>query len=96
MLQNAACSLANFPGNFRSESYVGRPTHHAQRLPDLILGNEAEKGRLLELHRQALPQRAVEDRIARRVLKIGEDNSVFVGQHRRAMEMEVAACDEPR
>src|SRR5215470_610471 len=44
-------------------------------------GEAAGERRLLELHRQALPQRVVEDWIARRVREIGKDNGVSLSQN---------------
>jgi len=44
---------------------------------------------ILELHRQALPQRAVEYGISRRVGEFRLDDGVFVGELRLAMEIKV-------
>jgi len=46
---------------------------------------------LLKLHRQALPQRSVKDRVASRVREIGEHNRVLVGEFWCAVEIEVTA-----
>jgi hypothetical protein len=41
---------------------------------------QVQKGRLLQLRRKPLPQRAVEDRIARGVGELGENDGVFLGK----------------
>ena len=59
----------------------GGTPHELQGLIDFALGNQAEKGRLLELYRKSLPQRVVEHRIARLVVEICEHNCVFVCEY---------------
>jgi hypothetical protein len=48
---------------------------------------------LFKLHRQPLPERAVEHRIAGGVREVGEDNRVLLGQGVRAMRVELPAAD---
>ena len=53
------------------------------------LRDEAEKGRLLELHRQALPQHVVKYGIAGVVREFGEDNLALVMEPGRTVCVEV-------
>jgi hypothetical protein len=61
-----ACSMASLGCAIRS-----------QRLRHTLVGEQAQKRRLLQLCRQPLPQRTFEDRIAR---GLGEDDAVLLGQ----------------
>jgi hypothetical protein len=54
--------------------------HQLQRLIHLAVGDRVEKGRLPKLYREPLPQGVVEDRVARGVGEVGEDDGVFVGK----------------
>ena len=65
---------------------VRRLAHQTQHLLDTLLGDEAEKWRLLQLYRQSLAKRPVKHGVAGRVVEIGEDNRVLV--------REVLACGE--
>ena len=78
-----AVSFADVPGQFRSQRRIGGLAHQAQSLPDPLIGDKAEERRLAELHRQPLPQHAVEHRVAGRVAEIGKDDRVSVGQCER-------------
>jgi len=71
---------------------VRRLTHQLQQLMDAVLGDEAEKWRLLQLYGQSLAKRAVEHRVAGAVVEIGEDNRVLVRESWRAVKRAVA-CD---
>ena len=73
------------------QSRAGGLPHQLERLADAFLRYDAQKRRLLELHREPLTQRFVEYRVAGRVREIGEDDGVLVGQLRRAMQVHVAA-----
>ena len=75
-----------------SQPRIRRLVHQTQRSSDPFVGDEAEERRLLQLHRQSLPQRLVEHRIACLVGEIGEDDRVLVGEFRGAVEVE----DTPR
>ena len=63
-----------------SQARVRLLIHQWQRSSDALLGDEAEKRRLLQLHRQSLSQRIVEHRIAGRIGELGEHDRVLVGQ----------------
>ena len=64
-----------------------RLPHQLQRPADAIVGDEAEKRRLPELHGESLSKRLVEHRVARRVDEVGEHDGVFVGQRRRTAKI---------
>ena len=80
-LQNhrARGSLADLLRDFRSHSSVFRLAHQRQRLLDLPVRDQGER-RLVELERQPLTQRTVEDGIAGLVVEISQDNRVAGGQ----------------
>src|SRR5271167_2084232 len=52
---------------------------------DAIVGDEAQEGRLLELHSQTLPECPLKDGVARGVGKIGKHDRVFFTEDCRAM-----------
>ena len=58
---------------------VGLAPHQPQRVPHLLLGHDAQEGRLLQLYGEGELQRAVEDRLARLVLE-AEHHAVGLGQ----------------
>jgi hypothetical protein len=58
----------------------GRLAHLLQRPSNSIVGRDAEEGRLSELDRQALTQRLVEHRIARRIREVGQHQHILVRQ----------------
>src|SRR5271166_12114 len=87
----AACSLAEFPGNVGGELGIRFLAHHLQGLQDLRLGHNTEERRLFQLHRQPLPQGAVENRVARGVGEICEDDGVLLCQCWGSVEIEVTA-----
>ena len=65
---------------------VGAMAHQPQRLTDALIRDQAEERRLLQLHRQTLPQGVVEHRVAGGVHEIGETSvavSVRSGGGRR-------------
>ena len=73
---------------------IGGLTHHSQYLPDTLLRDKVEEGRLFELDGQSLTERAVEDRIASGVGEVREDEQIFVGERfgLSAMLPEEDAC----
>ena len=87
----APCPDAHALRNVGSQSRIRRLVHQWQRSSDALLRDQAEERRLLELHRESLPQRFVEHRIAGRVGELGEHDRVLVGQRRGA-----AAVDRAR
>ena len=76
----AAGALADLAGHLRRQTVTGGTAHQLQGLVHLALGNQVEKGRLLKLYRESLLQRVVEDRVAGRVVEVGEHDGVFVGE----------------
>src|ERR1700728_1679523 len=54
--------------------------HHRERVRNALVGNYAQKRRLVQLCRKSLAQRAVEDWIAGGLREFGENYSVLVGQ----------------
>ena len=76
----AARALADLARHLRRQPVTGGTAHQLQCLVHLALGNQVEKGRLLKLYRESLLQRVVEDRVAGLVVKVGEDDGVFVGE----------------
>ena len=77
-----------------NRSPAGRPISF-KRLVHLAVGNQVEKGGLLQLHRESLLQRVVEYAVAGLVVEIGEDNRVLHSEFWCAVKIEVS-CDEER
>jgi hypothetical protein len=94
--RGASGSLTDLPGDFWSESRICGPAHQKQRPLDPLLGNQAQERRLLQLHRQGLPKRTVEDGIGGLIFEFGEDNRVTRAQRMRAVEKQECSggdCD---
>src|SRR5215472_14167025 len=72
--RGAPVSLADFLGNLRSKPLVRLLAHQTQRLLDRLVGDHAEKRRLLQLYRQPAAKGLVKDRIAGTIGEIGEHN----------------------
>src|SRR6266851_714121 len=72
--------LADLPGEFRSETRILWPAHQLQRPANPRVGDEAEKGRLLQLRGKSLPQQIIEHRIPGGVDEVGQNQRVLVGQ----------------
>ena len=89
--RGASSPDAEVARNIVGQSRAGGLPHQLERLADAFLRHDAQKRRLLELHREPLAQRFVEHRVAGRVREIGEDDGVLVGQLRRTMQVHVAA-----
>ena len=91
-----ACgSLTDLLRDLRGQPRIFRLSHQRQRLLDLLIRNQAEERRLLKLHGQPLAQRVVKNRIAGLILKLREDDGVFVGQAGGTVKIDVA-CDQKR
>src|SRR5580704_4947133 len=71
-------TLAKFAGDVVSQALAGRLAHEAEAFANFGVWDDVQVRRLLELHGQSLLQRTVEDRIARGVDEIGEENAVFL------------------
>ena len=69
---------------------IRRLVHQWQRSSDAFVGDEAEKRRLLKLHRESLSERIVEHRVARRVGELSEHDAVLVGELRLSRIEDVA------
>ena len=80
--------------DLRSQPRIFRLSHQSQRLLDLLVRNQAEKRRLLQLHGQSLAQRVVKHRIAGLVVEIGQDDGVLVGESGGAMKIEVCRGEQ--
>ena len=65
-------------GQLACEPGIFRLRHQSQRLRHTLVRKQAQKRRLLQLCRQPLPQRTVEDRIARGVGELGENDAVLL------------------
>jgi hypothetical protein len=63
--------------------------HQGESLRDTLVGNEAEKWRLLQLRGKALAQGVIEDRVAGGVSEVGQDDGVFVGELSRMWADEI-------
>ena len=91
----ASGSLADFPGDLRSQPRIRRLAHQTQRLLDTLVGDQAEERRLFQLYRQPLAKRSVKHRVAGRVREIGEDNGVLVRKFWFAVER-AGKIEDPR
>ncbi len=67
----AAQPLANVAAQYRGEPHVSGLTHQREYGTNALVGDEAEEGRLLELHDHALAQRAVEYGLTGEVREVG-------------------------
>src|SRR6266508_2232812 len=76
--------LADLAPELARDFLIVRPFHQPERLSGALFGEAVEVGRLFKLHRQALFERAVKDRIARGVDEVREQNRVFISQRRPA------------
>src|SRR5262252_1556780 len=65
-----ACPLAEFPRNLRRELGIWLLAHHLHGLLDSLVRDNAQEGRLFQLHCKSLPQRAIKHRVARCIRKI--------------------------
>src|SRR5258707_14812346 len=74
----APSPLAEFPRNLRCYLHIRLLAHHLQGLLDLLVRDNAQEGRLLQLYGKPLPQRAVKYRVSGRVREVGQDDGVFV------------------
>src|SRR5205823_2551946 len=66
----------------------------AQCLLNTFVGNEAEEGRLLQLDRNALTQRAIEDSVPSRIRKVCDQDGVFLIQGNGPAPAEKENCCE--
>jgi hypothetical protein len=72
-------------------------SHHLQRLANLAIRENVQKGGLLKFNDQCLFQGFVKHSVTSLVVEVGENRGVFVGEFGRAMEIEIAAqCEQRR
>ncbi len=71
-----ALADADLAGDLRSDLGVGRFAEILQALAKVLLADNGQKGRLLELDFEGLGERGVEDRIAGLVSEVGEDDGI--------------------
>ena len=83
---SARGSLADLLCDLGSQRRVSRLTHQMQRPLNTLLRNEAEKGRLFELHGEALAECSVEHWIACPVFEISEDDRIFLRKSGRRVK----------
>ena len=72
----AAGTLAYLPRKVRSQLRIWSLIHHLEGLLDLFVRDNAQEGRLFQLHGQPLPERSIEDRVASRVREISKNDGV--------------------
>src|ERR1019366_1962422 len=70
--------LANFARQFRSQARIGVLEHEVQHLVDSCVGDEADKGRLLQFYGQAMAKRSLKNGIACWVSEIRGGSGVFL------------------
>ena len=81
---------ADFVRDLIGDAGARRKTHQAENALHLPVIHYFEKRRLFQLDGHALAKRAVEDRIARAVDEIGQDDRVLVSEFRGTIEVEVS------
>ena len=102
--RNAAVHNRGAPGAFAdlsrhlgSQPRVRRPLHQPKRLPNPLVGNEAQEGRLLKLNSQAFAKRFIEDGVASPVVELSQDDGVLFGEPGSAVKVSKGAdrrrCD---
>src|SRR5262249_30024323 len=74
--------LADLAPHLARDLLIVRTLHQPEGLSGALFGEDVQIGRLFKLYRQALFERAVEDRIARGVDEVREQNRVLVSQRR--------------
>ena len=81
----AARALADLAGDLGRQPLPGRTPHPLQCFVHRAVGDQVEKGGLLQFYRESLLQRVVEYTVAGLVVEIGEDKRVLVGQAGRSL-----------
>ena len=87
---------ADFVRYLIGDAGARRKTHQAENALHMPVIHYFEKRRLFQLDGQALAKRAVEDRIACVVHKIGQDDRVLVSESRGTMEVEIRRGGQPQ
>src|SRR5262245_3491503 len=87
--------LTDFTPGLCRHSFIGRTTHHRQRLSYSHLGKDVQKQRLFQLDRQPLLEHDIEDLFPGLVLEISQKNGVFLRQRWLAVEVEPpSSCND--
>src|SRR5215469_835819 len=68
---SAPCALAEFLRNLRRKPGIERPAHHAEGLLGLLVRDDAQERRLLQLYCKSLAKRAIENGVLRSVSEVG-------------------------
>ena len=76
----AVGTLAEFAGDIRGKARTRWLGHHAQRGHNLVIGKHVEVRRLAQRNTERLLHGVIENRIAGGVCKIGQHDSVFLGE----------------
>src|SRR4029077_7151680 len=71
---------ANFAGDGRGNLVSGGAAHELKGLAKAAFGKNVDEGRLAQVYGQRLLQGIVENRLAGRVVKIGEDDGILFGE----------------
>ena len=87
-----ARALADLERHFADDGRVLRALHDLERRVHLAIGQDLEERRLREVQQQRLPEGPVEDRVARLVLDVAQEDDVAFGDARRRRELE-PRCD---
>ena len=85
---------ADFVRDLIGDAGARRKTHQAENALRLPVIHDFEKRRLFQLDGQSLAKRAIEDRIARVVHEIRQDDRVLVGESRGTMEVEIRRAEQ--
>src|SRR5581483_35518 len=97
-LQNGRASgpLADFARKRRTQRRVNGLPHEPQCLSDPLIRDQTEKRRLLQLHRQALPECPIENGVTRLIHKLSKHDRVFIGEFRTGMKPKRAGNNSHR
>jgi hypothetical protein len=74
----SSCTLADLPRQLRSNPDIGRLTHKVKSMMNTFLRDKNNGWRLLQLHRQPLPQGFIEHRIARGIREVRDQNRALL------------------
>ena len=78
--RSRAHAFADFASRVSSQRSTGRFAHELERRANLLIRDQAQEGRLLQLNDESLAQSVVEGGIAGFVNEVGDDHHVMVGQ----------------
>ena len=75
-----ALALTNFAADIIAETFIRGTAHKPERFPDFGFRDDIQIGRLLQLHRKRLFQRAIENGVAGRVHEVREQHTISLSQ----------------